>query len=439
MALSLSSGVKDKVAYLLYTQSYSGLGVGPRQSLIDGEGASALTEIEQYAQWFTFTSATGNAPDEWEPWFVTKIVARIQGNAHPAQADSWQAKDDRAMVDAMTSYARRAINYNPNGLEAFVYNVMNNRMYVLNHCIRRPRGRGERPFLPTTDSVDAALDEVLNQCWTGTQWHFARRPVRITFTRTAFTGMSYTDSTKTLTTTGVSTTLPLGARLYITGGTGATTGEYAVQSTTATTMVLSSSIGSSADGQTDIAGFYVVPTYHGLNTGETIQSIANVRFNYTDAGNESQELVWITSDDYAKVRAIDNTGTGRPKWFRTHMPNSTTPIFCFSPPPDTDYTVFGEVLVNRAASPTSSTDTVPFAMFAAEFMPGIRRAQLDRVLTNFGRTDHELHRQVTAEFEEDFPRYSDIGDPDTQEGVRDVYRDRISQRWPYNNMIGDGI
>lgn len=439
MSLTLSTAVKNKVATRLFTKTYAALGTGYQQDLIDGEGASALVELETFAQWFTLTTATGNAPDEWEPWFVNKIIARCEPTVHPEREARAKADDDRYMLMAMDSYSRKAVTYGPTGSEAFVYHTLNNRIYVLNHCVRMARSKGERMFFPTIDSVDAAQDEILNQVWSGEQWMFARRPVRIVFTRTAFTGGTWTESSKRITVAGVSITLPQGARFYVTGGTGATAGDYAIASTTSGSITLSSSIGSSADGQTDIAGFYVVQVFHGLNTTESFQSISSVRFNYTDAGNEGQELVWVTSDDYAKVRAIDGTGTGRPKWFRTHQPNSTTPVFCFSPPPDADYTVYGEVLVNRAAAPTGTTDTMPFASFAAEFMPGIRRAQLDRVLTNYNRTNRELHRQVVQEMDENFPAYSDIGDPDTQEGTRDIYRDRISQRWPYNNIIGDGI
>lgn len=435
----VTSATKDKVALLLYSTTYTALGTGPRQSLIDGEGASALVEIETFAQWFTLTTATGNAPDEWEPWFVTKIVGRIERNAHPDRAAQAQAQDDRAMFMAMDSYSRKAVNYSPSGSEAFVYHTLNNRIYVLNHCIRMPRSKGERMFFPTIDSVDAALEEILNTVWTGTEWLFARRPVRIVFTRTAFTGMTWTESTKTLATTGVSTSLPVGSRFYLTGGTGATVGEYAIGSTTSTTMVLSSSIGSAADGQTDLAGFYVVPVFHGLNAGESLQAIASTRFIYTDSGHESDELLWLGADNYARSRAVNGSGTGRPRYFRAHQPSASAMVFVFSPPPDADYTVQGEVIVNRAASPTSTTDTIPFASFASEFMPGVRRAQLDRVLTNYGRTNAVLRKEVEIEMSENFPNYQDPGAPDTQEGITDVYRDRAVQQWPYGFVIGEGI
>lgn len=422
MALSLSTAVKDKVALLLWSATYAALGTGYQQSLIDGEGASSLTEVETLAQWFTMDTAAAKAPDEFEPWFVSKIVARIERNAHPDRAQLAQRTEDRAMLHALERYARRAMTYSPSSSESFVFNTINTRTYVLNHCLRL------KPALfPTIESVDSAMTEILTDIWNRGMWAFDRRPVRIDFNRTAFTGGTYTESTKTIAVTGATASLPVGTRFYVTGGTGATTGDYAIASTTATTIVLTSSIGSAADAQTDIAGYYVIPAYHGLGASELFDSIATTMFVYTDNGNQSAQLEWLTSDDFARARAADGSNTGRPRYFRTHEPTDVGTVFLFSPPPDQTYTVMGEVLVRQAANPTSTTDTIPFASFCATFMPGIRRAVLDRVLTNYGRTNQQLHKEVTEEIEERFPQYQDPGEPDNRVGVRDVYHDRADQ------------
>lgn len=435
MALSLSTTVKDKVANLLYTTgTYATLGAGPRQSLIDAEGASALTELETYAQWFTFTAASGNAPNEWEPWFVTKIVARIQANAHPDQAPFWDKRDRDAMFRAFDSYSRNAINYSPASSEAFVFNTINNRVYVLGHCLRL-----KPSLMPTIESVDSALNEILTDVWNRGSWTFARRPVRIAFTRTAFTGGAWNNTTKTIMgLTGVAASVPVGTRFYLTAGTGVVVQDYAIASNTTTTLVLTSSIADSSGIVVDgtIAGFYVLPIYHGIGASEAFDSIATTTLVYTDASHEYEQLVWLSADDFAKSRASNATGTARPRYFRTHQPTSTGTIFLFSPPPDSDYTVMGEVIVKQAAPPSSTTDTATFASFAAEFMPALRRAQLDRVLTNYGRTNDALHRQVADEMDGRFPDYQDPGDPDTRVGVTDVYHDREDQRYGWSPLRG---
>lgn len=71
------------------------------------------------------------------------------------------------------------------------------------------------------------------------------------------TGATWTEATKTITKTNAfsSYTFVEGDKITITGGTGATAGVYEIDSKTdASNIVLKTSIGSSADGQTDIAG-----------------------------------------------------------------------------------------------------------------------------------------------------------------------------------------
>lgn len=73
----------------------------------------------------------------------------------------------------------------------------------------------------------------------------------------SLTGATWTESSKTITKTGAfaSYVFSSGDTLTITGGTGATTGTYYVASRTSDdAVVLTASIGSGADGQTNIAG-----------------------------------------------------------------------------------------------------------------------------------------------------------------------------------------
>lgn len=88
-------------------------------------------------------------------------------------------------------------------------------------------------------------------------WRFTMKPpVQLSLRApVAFTGGTYTDATKTisgLTLTGYS--FANGDQVSITSGTGANVREYTIASATTTTLVLSESIGSAADGQVDIAG-----------------------------------------------------------------------------------------------------------------------------------------------------------------------------------------
>lgn len=89
------------------------------------------------------------------------------------------------------------------------------------------------------------------------QWNFRNRPNRkLHFAGPiSVTGATFTHSTRTLTSTGAfaNYTHSYGDRANVTGGTGATTGEYEIESKISDNeIVLSESIGSDADGQTDI-------------------------------------------------------------------------------------------------------------------------------------------------------------------------------------------
>lgn len=71
------------------------------------------------------------------------------------------------------------------------------------------------------------------------------------------TAATWTEATRTLTKTGLFAeyAFAAGDRVYISGGTGATAGTYLVESrTSANAIVLQTSIGAAANGQTDIAG-----------------------------------------------------------------------------------------------------------------------------------------------------------------------------------------
>jgi hypothetical protein len=426
MALSLSTSVKDRVAMRIFSaRTYAALGAGYQQDLIDNEGAMALTLFETLAQWFTLTTASGNAPDEWMPAFVDEIVARIEQNAHPERAAQAERQAKRSLQAAIDSYARATMTYDPGSTtEAFVYHVLNNRKYVLSHVLRlNPR------LFPDPVTVDAALEETATFMFNKAGWAFRRRPVNIVITRTEFTGGSWTESSKTITgLTGVGTSLPTGTRFYATDGTSVKLREFSIVSSTSTTIVLADSLSTTAGNLTaaDIEGFYYVVTVEGLESGESFDSLASYCLRYTDADSGGLALTWLNADDFAEVRAADGVSgveDGQPLYFRTFQPSGTVTGWLFSPPPDDDYVLRGEVFTLTPTDPASSTATTMFAKFAAEFMPTMRRMQLDRVLTNYGRTNQQLHSEVTDEIETLFPEYQDPGKADGRTRTTDVYGD----------------
>lgn len=109
---------------------------------------------------------------------------------------------------------------------------------------------------------DLAAQQIVNQAGRYMfkhPWQFRIAPPAILgFTGPLdITGATWTESTKTITKTAgfASYTFAKGDILNVTGGTGATAGRYTIASRTSDdAIVLSASIGSDADGKTDIAG-----------------------------------------------------------------------------------------------------------------------------------------------------------------------------------------
>ncbi len=433
MALSLDSATKDKAAYRLYSQAFASL-TTEQQALINGEGASALTEIQRWATWYALTT---DAPDTWEPWFVNEIVYRITDNADRQMLAARERARNDARQSALATLCRKGLTYSPGSdTEAFVYTVQNIRYWVLGCCVRR-----RPPFLPQPEVIDGALDAVLHRIWSRAHWNFRRRPVTLRVTRTAFTGGTYTHATKTISgLTGVSTSLPTGTVFYATGGTSVTAMEHVIASTTATTIVLAQSLGSAADSSTDIAGFYLTLEYVGLETNESFDSIASLRWRYdeTNGSLDGQWVTWLDSDDFAQARVNDGMSAGTPEWFRVHQIGSTS-AFRFSPIPDSSFNLKGEVWTQQPADPSSASDTTPFGKFAQEHLPHIRKAVLAEVLECHGIDGGRLHDSVTDEMETMLPTAQEIGRPPSEGRLRDVYGDYGRLMSDDYGVVGGGL
>jgi hypothetical protein len=435
MALSLSTAVKNEVANVLFSNAYANTGTND-QALIDARGASALTKLETEAQWFSSLAATSNAPNEWIDYFISEIVVLVSANSHPDRVGAYTKLRDQARKSAFDFYSRVAMTYDPgSNTEAFVITVQNIRNYCIGACLKNP----DKPFIPAVTVIDASLAETLAEVWNRARSGFNRRPCVMKVTRTAFTGGTWTESTKVISTlTGVGTSLPTGTPFYVTGGTGATVGEYVISATTSTSITLVSSLGSAANLSADIAGFYYVVTFDGLESSEEFDSLGSVRWRYVDSAGAGEELRYIDADDFAVCRAQDGLdGVGQPVFFRTHLASGSTTAWRFSPPPDDDYTLRGEVITRQPAAPASTSATTTFAKFASEYLPTIRRRTLARVYTNSGKHNEALSHETAHEIETMFPIYQSSGSGQSYSSVRDV-EGVFSEQTDWTGMLGGG-
>lgn len=420
MALSLTTAIKDQVAQRIFSsRTYSALGTGYQQDLIDNEGAAALVELENYATWFTLATGTGNAPDAWKAWFVDRIVARLEPNTHPEKAEQSARMEARSKADALASYARLAPDYSPGSTtEAYVYQMYNTRKAVLAHCARL------RPALfPDPMTIDAAFDEVYKYFWNRAGYAMRRRTVTVTITPTNFTAATWNATAKTLTVGSATFTATTGGGSYVvvTAGTNAVPREYPVTSATTTVLTLPDNIGAT-DGSADIQGYHVTVAYSGMAASEEFKSMVSVRWYYADDDALAWPLSWLDADAFAVRRNIDANNLDRPRFFRTFNVGSAV-AWRFTPQPDQAYTCRGEVLVAQPAAPTTATATTLFDKFHPEFQSVMRRATLARVLTNHDRHNAQMSMEVKESIDDLFPTAQDIGDADSRMTVTDVYND----------------
>lgn len=423
MALTLSSTIKDKIAYRLFSQSYSGLSSDYRASLVDGEGASALLQVEQYAQWWAQAGATA-APDAWESLLVDEACYRIALNAHPERATELRRMADRSRaslfenfsLDAATLASLAGQNVHAQGI----------RFYVMDRCLRlKPR------VFVSPAIVDAETQWVLNFAWHQSGWNIRRRQVRMTIHRIAFEGATFTHDTRTITKTGAFAGYKHvdGARVRITSGTGAILGDYiAASKTSDNAITLTTTLCEDADGQTDIAGVLTWVTFAGLGSNETFDSIASAEWVYDDTQSRGVRLAWADADDMARAKARHDD-EARPEVFRTEN-RASYQVWHFGPEPDDEYTARGEVFIAGPGTPANATDTAVFEKFPAPLRPLLRDLVLGRVLKRTGMGD-AVWNDAMAEANRLFDTEMDPGSPNERPMPGDVYRD-------LEHMAGDG-
>lgn len=161
----------------------------------------------------------------------------------------------------------------------------------------------------------------------------------------------------------------------------------------------------------------------GLESGETVDKLLTRRL-YHDDGSA---IIWASADVMARRKAVSTT-TGRPTMFRVRD-TGTTRTWQWDPSPDAAYTVKGEALVGGPGDWSNLADTTPFVRFPVDFHPTIRDLVLMKVLRDVGRINEAdfLGRQADEAVERLLPEFQDVGEPDNDFAVRDVYGDWSDQ------------
>jgi hypothetical protein len=431
MALTLTSAIKDKIAYNLYSQAYSSLATF-QAALVDGLGANALTRVEQFAQHWAQAGATA-APDVWEHWLVALATKLVAQNAHPDRFRMYHQIETEAMASALDSFSLDAATLAT--LAGQTIHVQGVRFYVMDACVRRkPR------LFPSPAVIDAETQWVINYAWNKSAWNIRRRQVRLTIHRVELSGATWTEATKTLTLTGAfeGYTHTDGARVRVTGGTGATVGDYIVASRTSDdAIVLTTSLGADANGEDDIEAELTWVTMAGLGASEAFDSIASREWTFDDDESGGRRLSWADADEMA-VRKARNL-EGRPEAFRTEHRTSYH-VWHFAPEPDGDYTLRGEVFIQGPGTPANATETAVFDRFAPEMRPHLRDLVLARVLQRLNAPDgRERWADAEGKIDALFPAYGDRGTPDDLPEPLDVYHDHEHLPGAAVGFLGGGM
>jgi hypothetical protein len=177
-------------------------------------------------------------------------------------------------------------------------------------------------------------------------------------------------------------------------------------------------------------------------SGETFDRFVSTRLTYTDTAGSGLHLFWADPDKFADAYQWSITGTGRPQYFRFYKSNPTTPVWQFSPAPDTSYTARALVKISGPGTPSTATETTVFDKFPVSFHQLIKDWVLAECLckrSGDARNDGEaLRRRVRDEIERLTMTYADAGNVTIDSGaVRDVYNDMAM--FGRYNTLGGGV
>ena len=457
MALTYTVTMQDKIAHLLRNAPYDSLdetekavidGAATPPTITTGQAYDALVQIQQVGQWFSMTPASAaSLPAEWEPWWIARTVMMAGQVLCPDRRQQYVELHDDAEMVALDAYARTAITADPGATpEAAVLTVQNIRYYITSLCVRRASGwetvegsrrRRPRKWIPF-ELVDACTEKVIRNLWNRANWNFKARSGTITLTRYDASDATYTHATKTITKTGeFAAAIAAGATVRVTAGTGATLGTYIAASGTANTVVLTASLGSDANGQTDI-DCEVINVTNNL-VGETFHQFASRELYYAD--DPGRSIKWATNDEIAqaKAAAADGASGGRPYMFNWED-NGGALTWHFWPEIDRSYTLCAFSYVKGPALTTLSTTTTALARFPREFDNVIKDAIFAEVLDKINDPDagHQLEKSED-EITRLLPIFAEAGKPDDNPKVRDIYNDyRYQNRSPWGESLGLG-
>lgn len=158
---------------------------------------------------------------------------------------------------------------------------------------------------------------------------------------------------------------------------------------------------------------------------EALDSLNVLRLVYAD--DPSQTITWADADQMAFRKAWDddNDCTGRPRWFRLQRAGATL-SWHFSPPPDAEYSAYGEAFIAGPGTPANASATTVFDQFTSEFGPILRQLTLGRVLADMGVEERTL-ADALHQLNSYAPVYDDHGVADDDAPPADVYMDRLYQ------------
>lgn len=450
MALSYGSTYQDAIAYAIHELPYSSLSTNQKNMIDAGASSSppaaataagrAWIELTKWAQYIAGNDGS-TIPDEFAPWFVQKAVLYAGQAMRPDRIRVYKQNELDARQTAIQMLARTAFNYDPaSNTEAVTTNYQTIRYHVLEATARRAR-----PVYVSPITVDANTNYWLNRLWNLGTWNFKRRQVTMKINVVSATGLTYTDSTKTLsgTTAFAGWTFASGAMAMVVSGTNVNVGSIVEVATNAntSTITLSTSLGSSVDGQTDVAVRLVSVTFPELVSGETFDSTATRKYFYDlSYNNYGSSLNWADPTDYARWRLGGTLQFDRPAVFRIQKATGSRVNWLFAPWPDQSYTLRGELYITGPGLPSSATDTTVFAKFPPEFGPVLKDLVLAKCLKDVNADDGNLKYQEAIEAANQLlPIFAESGDAEGDFSVRDVYEDNALRMKGPLWMGGDAL
>lgn len=449
MAITYSTYFQDRIAYRLHEAAYSTLSTN-QKGMIDGGWTTGtvsatnngivgeqITVLQQYGQWMDAAGAQV-AQTAWDAWFVASVVRKAGSAMRPDRLEQYIKAERDARAEAIESFSRKALTVDPASDTEYASNTYQNiRYHVLSQTVRR----SPRPLWIAPETIDSCTNRITMHVWNSGNWTFKKRPVTMEIKTITATAVVYANSDKSLTLTGAFAdyTHVAGALLLITDSTDDVYNGRVVEIASKSSddkILLTQALGAN---NTSVTCRTLTVAFPELGT-ETFDSTATRKFFYLD---NRGELTWADGTDMAQGRAGLTLGYFNRPSRAGFTTNGTKRNWFVYPWPDQDYTLAGDVYVTGPGSPSSASDTTPFARFPAEFAPILRDMVYAECLYTSNQPDGaEKRAAATADLNTALVKYAATGDMETANAVvRDVYRDVQAQRsmscnWGENTLGG---